>query len=628
MGRSLLKVKSQKNLKRTESKKSHSWWWDSHISPKNSKWLADNLEETDKRVLASEMDQSVKRMLKLIEEDGDSFAKKAEMYYQKRPELISHVEDFYRIYRSLAERYDHVTGELRKNILSDLQSQGSGISDLGSEPASTCPSPDQRERRRKSGRRAAGFDFFLGSGGSSSDLYNKGDESSSLSDSESGSDDSSVNNYLGVPGKQQMQQEENADRSLRGTGNGNCEDLLGKIAGYEEELRAAKEKIQLSEEEIVRLKTELQKYGPLNFTNNFQAELVELPPRDIKMQESELEFAKKQASEFEERAVGLEVDCSDPGLKIQSLVEELRITKERLQGSEKEIANLIDELASRGSSESISHMQEQLELAHKDIAMWKAKLDREKREVSKLQERVGRYKTSLSDREHEIRELKEVISDADHNFELEKSLLMTKISKLLDNQSHLEEKLKEWELRCQSLEEEIKQVDAEKTETKALLEEQEKLWKTKIEQLKADTAESGDRINDLNKSLDALKLKHDTLMSERDELSARVHALISELSSRDDQKIQMDKYLHQLRIEQAELVAGAEEARRLVEELRSKAKQLEEEVERQKGLVSEAAEEKREAIRQLCFSLDHYRNGYNRLRQAFTVHKRPAVLTS
>lgn len=574
------------------------------------------------------MDQSVKRMLKLIEEDGDSFAKKAEMYYQKRPELISHVEDFYRIYRSLAERYDHVTGELRKNILSDLQSQGSGISDLGSEPASTCPSPDQRERRRKSGRRAAGFDFFLGSGGSSSDLYNKGDESSSLSDSESGSDDSSVNNYLGVPGKQQMQQEENADRSLRGTGNGNCEDLLGKIAGYEEELRAAKEKIQLSEEEIVRLKTELQKYGPLNFTNNFQAELVELPPRDIKMQESELEFAKKQASEFEEGAVGLEVDCSDPGLKIQSLVEELRITKERLQGSEKEIANLIDELASRGSSESISHMQEQLELAHKDIAMWKAKLDREKREVSKLQERVGRYKTSLSDREHEIRELKEVISDADHNFELEKSLLMTKISKLLDNQSHLEEKLKEWELRCQSLEEEIKQVDAEKTETKALLEEQEKLWKTKIEQLKADTAESGDRINDLNKSLDALKLKHDTLMSERDELSARVHALISELSSRDDQKIQMDKYLHQLRIEQAELVAGAGDARRLVEELRSKAKQLEEEVERQKGLVSEAAEEKREAIRQLCFSLDHYRNGYNRLRQAFTVHKRPAVLTS
>ncbi|GAY62984.1 hypothetical protein CUMW_221950 [Citrus unshiu] len=31
-------------MKRMESRKSHSWWWDSHISPKNSKWLAENLE--------------------------------------------------------------------------------------------------------------------------------------------------------------------------------------------------------------------------------------------------------------------------------------------------------------------------------------------------------------------------------------------------------------------------------------------------------------------------------------------------------------------------------------------------------------------------------------------------------
>lgn len=31
-------------MKRTESRKSHPWWWDSHISPKNSKWLPENLE--------------------------------------------------------------------------------------------------------------------------------------------------------------------------------------------------------------------------------------------------------------------------------------------------------------------------------------------------------------------------------------------------------------------------------------------------------------------------------------------------------------------------------------------------------------------------------------------------------
>ncbi|GLJ15245.1 hypothetical protein SUGI_0249340 [Cryptomeria japonica] len=58
------------------------------------------------------MDIKVKDMLTLIEEDADSFAKRAEMYYKKRPELISLVEEFYRAYRALAERYDHISGEL------------------------------------------------------------------------------------------------------------------------------------------------------------------------------------------------------------------------------------------------------------------------------------------------------------------------------------------------------------------------------------------------------------------------------------------------------------------------------------------------------------------------------------
>jgi hypothetical protein len=67
------------------------------------------------------MDKHVKTMLKLIEEDADSFAKKAEMYYKKRPKLLNHVEEFYIMYHSLAERYDHLTGELRKNIPTDLK---------------------------------------------------------------------------------------------------------------------------------------------------------------------------------------------------------------------------------------------------------------------------------------------------------------------------------------------------------------------------------------------------------------------------------------------------------------------------------------------------------------------------
>ncbi|KAL8162729.1 hypothetical protein V2J09_014218 [Rumex salicifolius] len=90
--------------KLTETRHLYSWWWDSHISPKNSKWLQENLTDTDGKV---------KAMIKIINEDADSFAKRAEMYYKKRPELMKLVEDFYRAYRALAERYDHATGELR-----------------------------------------------------------------------------------------------------------------------------------------------------------------------------------------------------------------------------------------------------------------------------------------------------------------------------------------------------------------------------------------------------------------------------------------------------------------------------------------------------------------------------------
>ncbi|KAK7243014.1 hypothetical protein RIF29_37798 [Crotalaria pallida] len=92
-------------MSHADSKRMYSWWWDSHISPKNSKWLQENL---------TDMDVKVKQMIKLIEEDADSFARRAEMYYKKRPELMKLVEEFYRAYRALAERYDHATGVIRQ----------------------------------------------------------------------------------------------------------------------------------------------------------------------------------------------------------------------------------------------------------------------------------------------------------------------------------------------------------------------------------------------------------------------------------------------------------------------------------------------------------------------------------
>ncbi|MBA0853779.1 hypothetical protein Goshw_021849 [Gossypium schwendimanii] len=78
-------------------------------------------------ILMIELDSKTKAMLKLIEEDADSFAKRAEMYYKKRPELISLVEDFYRSHRLLAERYDQIKLDPGNRLVTQLGSPFSSM---------------------------------------------------------------------------------------------------------------------------------------------------------------------------------------------------------------------------------------------------------------------------------------------------------------------------------------------------------------------------------------------------------------------------------------------------------------------------------------------------------------------
>ncbi|XP_030464351.1 protein NETWORKED 4A-like [Syzygium oleosum] len=598
-------------MKRMEPRKSHSWWWDSHIGTKNSKWLADNLEE---------MDQGVKRMLKLIEEDGDSFAKKAEMYYKRRPDLVSHVEEFYRMYRSLAERYDHLTGELRKNIPSDLQSQGSGISDIGSEPPSSLPSPDLKLGRRRSGLHAAGFDFFLGSGGNNSDSFHReGDESSSLTDSEPDCDASSVNNYSVYSGggidqglqlkvmelenelrdmreRVRMQQEENGDGLWREVKFDASDDVASIISKYEKELKTANEMVRLSKEEITKLKVQLQKCGSKEFASDIsELDALKLTKEDIKMQEVELDIHETLESQL-------------PDSKNQVLVEEIKILKEKLLDGMTEIASLRKELEDSRSSEKNRYLQDQLELAKKDAATWKTKHNAEKREVTKLQERMLRLKTSLSDRDHEIRELKTAVSDAEEKIFPEKSQIKAEISKLLEERSHLEQQLREEESRGRCLEDEIRMVKAESIGT------EERLNKV-IEHMKAEMAVGAD-------CLENLKRSYDMLLSERNELDAEVLRLKEEIRSKEDKMDQKNRQLEKLNMEHVELIAASEGFQKVVEEWRRRAKEMEEEIQRRDGMILESAEQKREAIRQLCFSLEHYRNNYHKLRHAFVKHKK------
>ncbi|KAK8598328.1 hypothetical protein V6N13_094301 [Hibiscus sabdariffa] len=461
------------------------------------------------------MDRRVKKMLKLIEEDADSFAKKAEMYYKKRPELITQVEAFYRMYHSLAQRYDHLTEELRKNIPPDLQSQGSGIPDIGSDLPPRCPSPDHRPSRRKSVPRAAGFDVFLASGGNSSHVYpREGDKSSSSTNSELEFDDYSV--YTGNEGDQgvsgkmaeleiglnemkeklRMLEEESVERGTQIDHS----DLLARIREYEEEMKIANERIQLSEDKITSLKIELQKYKQLR-----TADSESWIEGSVKMDKPD-PIEVNQTLELENKISVLEKENQHVNNKMQALLEEFSITKEMLKGSENENASL--KLEKKQFYGTIQDLQGQLDTAQREIL-----------------------------------------------------------------------------------------------------------------ELKLELAERSNCIKVLNEDIETSKSERNGLMSEMYSLKAKV-------SSREVRIVQMDIQLHQLHMEHVKVIAKAEAAQKLEEELLSRVKELEDEIKRQRITILEGAESKREAIRQLCLTIEDYRNGYHTLRRAFIGNKRIPVLTT
>ncbi|KAB1993151.1 hypothetical protein ES319_D13G009600v1 [Gossypium barbadense] len=129
----------------------------------------------------------------------------------------------------------------------------------------------------------------------------------------------------------------------------------------------------------------------------------------------------------------------------------------------------------------------------------------------------------------------------------------------------------------------------------SLLAVQETNLQGQINQLKTELNEKGIQIEALNKNLDKMKLKYDMLMKDKDCVTATVNNLVAELT------------------------------KNLEDELKLKIKDLEKEVDKQRNMILDVSEEKREVIRQLTFSLDHYRSGYKEL-QTFLKHKRQAFI--
>ncbi|VVB13297.1 unnamed protein product [Arabis nemorensis] len=307
--------------------------------------------------------------------------------------------------------------------------------------------------------------------------------------------------------------------------------------------------------------------------------------------------------------------------------EELRTTTLKLEESEQEIEKLKGEAEKRDSAVTLAeNLRAELETARREVEMRDTDIETEKRRVLEMQRQVVDLETKLSDAsfkienlvnelevsrecldvsDAEISKLKEMLCDR----QMEKAKLETDIAGVLvEQQALFEARFKEIKSRGEELEDLIRQSDAEKMEMKS----KEVKLQADIDALKTNLTSRDEHMEALNKDFDKHKLRYDMLMAEKDGVCAELDNLKAEMRTRD---IQMEEQLNQMRNTHTELVSVSGTAKNTVEELRAVVKGLEKQVELQRNVISEGEEEKREAIRQLCFSLDHYKSGYRQLLQ-------------
>lgn len=468
--------------------------------------------------------------------------------------------------------------------------------------------PYQKQGLQKSGPQPVNLDFSPSSGGVSSAASQKeGSESvssSSSSDSETDSCIKSVIHYHGTvvntddEGTTQGKLKEDladTERQSQFVGEGenkSYDELLKKFIKNEEELRVSNLKLKLSEEEIIKLKNQNEK-------SEGQLDSVQ---KELTLNKDELEYKKGQVLELQKQKAELETH-------VPNLVEQLEVANKHLKISNDEVARLRKELGS--SSDETRQLQDQLEVAQENVTKLEWQLDSGRKQICELEDRITWFKTNETNLEIEVQKLKDEMHDVQAQFSFEKDQLHSDIASLSEIKTQLTSTLEEWESRSHLLANKSRRCEAENLEQEELYAKQQMAMQGEICSLKEELHQRRHDVEAVNKEFDRHKQKFDMLMTEIDEANAN-----------------MDRERIQLRAQESELISRSETRLNLVNELKLKVEELEKEVTRQNVVISDRDEEKREAIRQLCFSLDHYKSGYKEILQAFTGHRRHTVIAS
>ncbi|KAI3469609.1 hypothetical protein Pfo_026272 [Paulownia fortunei] len=420
-------------LLHSESRRLYSWWWDSHNSPKNSKWLQENL---------TDMDAKVKSMIKLIEEDADSFARRAEMYYKKRPELMKLVEEFYRAYRALAERYNHATGELRHAHRTIAKAFPDQVPFELVEDSPSKPSAQDREPHTPE------IKFPVRALFDRDDLL---DDAQGLSESDTPSINSSA------PHK------EDSEGGIRKRGLKQFHEMSGDKA-VAQSSKSVERRVRKG------LKQEIEK------EERFHNEVLQLSNENQNLKDKvlqETERAGKAESEIQglkKALAGMQTEKEDVLLQYQQCLAKLSNIEGELNNAQKDSMNL-NEKASRAEIEVQTLKEALIQLeAEKNAGLVKHKEYLEKISsleamVSQVQEDTKGLNTRAIEAESEAQTLKDEIS----RLELEKEAVLNQYKQCLGKISVLENVISVTENEARLLKKQAERAENEVSELKKSL---------------------------------------------------------------------------------------------------------------------------------------------------------------
>ncbi|KAF1893602.1 hypothetical protein Lal_00002099 [Lupinus albus] len=452
--------------------------------------------------------------------------------------------------------------------------------------------------------------------------------------------------------------QEDTDKILSEKKNRSYCELLGKFVKSEEELKVSNFKLHHSEEEIIKLKNQIKESeGHLDNVlkelkmkeDDLEYEIVQstdlethVPDcshkiaklkiqieesggqldnvrKELKIKEGDLEYEKGQVLELQKQKANLETQVSDCSKKIAKLMEQLEATREQMKVSNDEKTRFEEELKNRNSltNEFLGQLDGAMETSHKIEASvdWLLDFGREKKNV--MDDKITQYQANETEHDLERKKLK-----------AKKEQLGSDVKSMSKAQKQLESKLKEREARSKAIERKLKKSEAENLKVEKHNASQQMVLQGQISSLKEELDQGKHDVETVSKEFNEHKQKYSMLMTEKDGANAKIDKLMAEISSGDNQIAHMKKELSQVQAQQAEVISGSEARLNLVNELKLKVEELENEVTRQNAVISDSAEEKREAILQLCITLEHYRSEYQQLGCAIAGHKLHAFRAS